>query len=168
MLSALPKMEFTVLELGNVDGNLTGIFLGNFLNLGKLFSDCFIGQNLLVKLLCIFRIAVQEIYNGFLYLFNNGHSYFCVAQFVLCLAFKNRSLNLYCNSTYNSFSYILRSPVLLKELVNAFQNSFLEGCLVSSSVRCVLAVYVGEIVFSGILSCMGKCKFQGLGLVVNH
>ena len=143
MRSCLAQVELAVLELGDVDRNLLGVFLGNLLDLGKLLSDVLIGQNLLVQKLSHITVFVKMIYYGLFDLVDDRHPDFGVAKLVLGLAFEHRCLDLDCNGSDNALTDILRCPGgLFEELLDACKDSFLECSLVGSSVACILSVDV--------------------------
>ena len=90
-------MVFAVLEIGDGEGGLAGVFPCGLFDIVQFLADPLIGLDFLFQGFCCRRIFVEVIRDRIPYLRHQGGTQIRIPEFVLGLGLKDRFLDLDCD-----------------------------------------------------------------------
>jgi len=158
-------MVLAILELGNLQGDLAGVFLRFFLDAVELGAEPLVREDLFLELPRRFGVLVEPVVDGSLGLVHEPCAHFGVAELVFRLALEHRRLYLDGNGGCGSLAHVLALVVLAVVFVDTLEEAFLERGQVGAAVGGILAVDERKIVLAVVVG-MGEGDLELLALVV--
>ena len=157
---------FTVLKLGDIQGDLLGRLFGLFPDRVKFFPQTFIIEDFIFQGFGGRLVLMTVIDNSFFNLVDNPAADLRVAEFVLGLTFKNGIFYFYGDGPGKTFADIGTVVVLFKILVDPLEKTLTESTLMGPAVGSELTVYKGKIGLA-IAVGMGKSGLDFLAGIVS-
>ena len=136
------NMILAVSQLRDMNSGLLRSFLGVVPDLLLFLVHLLISRDLILKPLCLCPVFHEGIHHSFLDFIDYPSADFSGSELVLCLAFKNRILHFYRYRSDNTVPYFRSLPALPEILVDAFENTFLEGREMRTSISSMLTIDV--------------------------
>ena len=160
-------MELAVLELGDLDLDAAGGFLGLFFHRVEFLAQLLVVDDARFELAGTLAVFVQEIDDGLAGLVDDPAADIVVAELVLGLRFEDRVLDLDRHRAEGAVADVYGVEALLVEFVDALEHALAEGALVGAAIGGVLAVDEGAVGFAVAVD-VGKGEFEVLALVVGR
>ena len=159
------EVEFAVLELGDADGDGFGAFAGHFFD-GLKFAAKFFGfGNFEEDFFGDVGVAVEEVGDDLLDLFDEFAADFGVAEFVFGLGFEHGIFEADGDGANHAFADVVAFVAFFGVFVDGFEHAFAEGAEVGAAVAGVLAVDEGEVGFV-VAGAVGEGDFEHFVAVV--
>ncbi|MPL58967.1 hypothetical protein SDC9_04513 [bioreactor metagenome] len=161
---AVAQVELAVPQIGDLEFDLPGRFLGFLLDHVEFGAQLFAGHDFFLKFLGGGRVLAQKLVHPPLHLLEYPGTDLRVAQLVLGLALEKRILELYGHRGGHALPHVLALPGSLEIFVDRLIEALPEGREMGAAVGGELAVHEGK-VFLPVIVGVGEGELDAIAPV---